>query len=66
MLIFELSNSFNKMSYHDIEAVIDAFNNPNLTREKGIYYNEMLYTCLRSDEDSIYAKDKDVTIILLL
>lgn len=45
------------MSQNDIETVIDAFNNPALSRERGIYFNETLYTCLRSDEDSIYAKD---------
>ncbi|CAF0716756.1 unnamed protein product [Brachionus calyciflorus] len=41
----------------DVEVLIDAFQNTNLTRERGIYFDESNYTCLRSDENSIYAKD---------
>ena len=37
--------------------MIDAFNDPNKARERGIYFNEANYTCLRSDEDSIYARE---------
>ena len=45
------------MNPQDVETIIDSFNNPNLTRERGIYFNETNYNCLRADEDSIYAKD---------
>ncbi len=44
------------MNPNDVEAVIDAFNNPTMARERGIYFNETNYNCLRSDDDSIYAK----------
>ncbi len=41
----------------DIETIIDAFNNVTQTRERGIYFDEVYYKCLRSDENSIYAKE---------
>ena len=43
-----------------MEALIDAFQNPNLTRERGLYFDDVNYSCLRSDEDSIYAKNVNI------
>lgn len=48
-----------QMSQQDVEALIDAFDNLTMAREKGIYFNEINYCCLRSDDDSIYAREKD-------
>ena len=45
------------MSEQDVEVLIDSFENTNLTRERGIYFDDVNYTCLRSDDDSIYAKN---------
>ena len=53
------------MPSHDIEALVDAFSNPNLARERGIYFNEINYTCLRSDEDSIYAKNGTKGLVMV-
>lgn len=47
----------------DIEVLIDAFQNTNLTRERGIYFDETNYTCLRSDDKSIYAKDVNLKLV---
>ena len=49
----------------DIEALIDAFSNPNLARERGIYFNEINYACLRADEDSIYAKNGNKGLVMV-
>lgn len=46
-----------KIAEKEVELLIDSFGNTNLTRERGIYFNEKHYSCLRSDEQSIYAKD---------
>ena len=48
----------------DVETLIDAFNNTTLTRERGIYFDECNYTCLRSDDDSIYAKEVSLVVSL--
>lgn len=40
----------------DVEIFIDAFQNPAMARERGIYYDDINYNCLRADDDSIYAK----------
>jgi profilin len=50
------SNVF-KIAEKEVELLIDSFGNTNLTRERGIYFNEKHYSCLRSDEQSIYAKN---------
>lgn len=47
----------------DVEAFIDAFQNPPLTRERGVYYDAINYNCLRADDDSIYAKDVYLSFI---
>ncbi|RNA09359.1 profilin-4-like isoform X5 [Brachionus plicatilis] len=48
----------------DIEVLIDAFQNTNLTRDRGIYFDESNYACLRSDDKSIYAKDGSKGLVL--
>lgn len=54
-----------KITSTDIEALIDAFSNPNLARERGIYFNEINYACLRADEDSIYAKNGNKGLVMV-
>ena len=54
-----------KINSTDIEALIDAFSNPNLARERGIYFNEINYACLRADEDSIYAKNGNKGLVMV-
>lgn len=46
-----------KLNDKDVETLIDSFNNTNLTRERGIYFDETNFTCLRTDENSIYGKE---------
>ena len=36
-----------------------------MARERGIYYNEINYTCLRADEDSIYAKNGNKGLVMV-
>ena len=44
----------------DVENFIDCFQNPAMTRERGIYYDNFNYDCLRADDDSIYAKNVNI------
>jgi profilin len=46
-----------QLDQKDVDALINSFYNINLTRERGVYFDEELYKCLRADENSIYAKD---------
>ncbi|XP_071801243.1 profilin-4-like isoform X2 [Asterias amurensis] len=39
-----------------IQRFIDAFKDPSATREKGLYFNDRMYQCVRADKSSIYAK----------
>ena len=54
------------MNKQDIETVIKAFYNVTLARERGIYFDEVYYKCLRSDENSIYAKDENQKGLILV
>ncbi len=49
----------------DIEVLVDAFQNTQLTRERGIYFDDVNYTCVRSDDDSIYAKAGDKGLVMV-
>lgn len=49
----------------DVETLIDAFQNIDLTRERGIYFDDVNYSCLRSDDDSIYAKSGDKGLVMV-
>lgn len=55
-----------KLNEKEIETFVDAFNNTNATRERGIFFNNRNYTCLRADEQSIYAKDVTIFRIVYL
>lgn len=41
----------------DIEQLVDAFDNTVLTRERGVFFEDVLYRCYRADSESIYAKE---------
>jgi profilin len=41
----------------DIESLVDAFDNTVLTRERGVFFEDVLYRCYRADNESIYAKE---------
>ena len=41
----------------DVENFIDAFQNPAMARDRGIFFDDINYSCLRADDDSIYAKN---------
>lgn len=56
-LLFHTLLTLSKLRESEIEAFIDAFNNTSLARDCGIYFNDKIYTCLRADEKSIYAKN---------
>ena len=49
------------VGYHldhlDMEHIVDAFENTLLTRERGIFFEDVLYRCYRADNDSIYGKE---------
>jgi profilin len=49
----------------DVEVLVDAFQNTQLTRERGIYFDDVNYTCVRSDEDSIYAKSAEKGLVMV-
>jgi profilin len=49
----------------DVETLINAFSNVTQTRERGVYFDETYYKCLRSDEHSIYAKKVKESLIAL-
>ena len=44
-------------SPEDIQTLIDAFENTTRVRDKGIYFDEYHYRCIRADDDAIYAKE---------
>lgn len=54
-----------EITSQDIETIIDCFSNPTLARERGIFFNESNYTCLRADEDSIYAKNGNKGLVMV-
>ena len=39
-----------------IQMLLDAFKNPPVTREEGLYFGDKQYKCVRADKNSIYAK----------
>jgi hypothetical protein len=41
----------------DVDTLVNAFNQPTLLRRKGLYFNEIYYTCIRADNESIYGKE---------
>jgi profilin len=41
----------------DVDTLVNAFNQPTILRKKGLYFNEIYYTCIRADNESIYAKE---------
>ncbi len=45
------------MEQSDVDTLVNAFNQPTLLRKKGLYFNEIYYTCIRADNESIYAKE---------
>jgi hypothetical protein len=53
------------MNKSDVETLIDSFANTNVTRDRGIYFDQTSYSCVRSDDKSIYAKDDKKGIILV-
>jgi profilin len=44
----------------DVENFIDAFQNTAMARDRGLFFDDVNYTCLRADEDSIYAKNVNI------
>lgn len=46
-----------KLEQIDVDTLVNAFNQPTLLRKKGLYFNEVYYTCIRADNESIYAKE---------
>lgn len=45
------------LNEEDVEALIDAFDNISVTRERGLFFQDCLYTAFRADNEAIYAKD---------
>ena len=41
----------------DVDMLVNAFNQPTLLRKKGLYFNEVYYTCIRADNEAIYGKE---------
>lgn len=39
-----------------LETLIDAFNDPYLSRDRNIYFNGATYKCIKADKYSIYGK----------
>ncbi len=46
-----------QLEQSDVDTLVNAFNQPTLLRRKGLYFNEVYYTCIRADSESIYAKE---------
>ncbi|XP_038076288.1 profilin-4-like isoform X2 [Patiria miniata] len=53
------------VSNDQIQRFIDAFKDPSATREKGLYFNDRIYQCVRADKSSIYAKSDKLGIVLV-
>ncbi len=53
-----MNNSFIlQLEQSDVDTLVNAFNQPTILRKKGLYFNEIYYTCIRADNESIYAKE---------
>ena len=50
VFLFQLEQS-------DVDTLVNAFNQPTILRKKGLYFNEVYYSCIRADNESIYAKE---------
>ncbi|XP_014346274.1 profilin-4 [Latimeria chalumnae] len=46
-------------------ALVAAFKNPMLLREEGISFQDRQYTCVRADEQSMYAKNNDRGLVIV-
>ncbi|XP_031435994.1 profilin-4 [Clupea harengus] len=45
-----------KLSSQQVQMFADAFKQLTYTRENGFYFQERLFSCVRSDKNSIYSK----------
>ncbi|UJR27126.1 hypothetical protein I4U23_008425 [Adineta vaga] len=54
-----------KLEQTDVDTLVNAFNQPTLLRKKGLYFNETYYTCIRTDNESIYAKENNRGLIVV-
>ncbi|XP_041351509.1 profilin-4-like isoform X2 [Gigantopelta aegis] len=48
-----------------IQMLLDAFRNPQQTREEGMYFADQQYKCVRADKNSIYAKCNKNGLVLV-
>ena len=62
----ELSSSHLQLEQSDVDTLVNAFNQPTVLRKKGIYFNEVYYACIRADNESIYAKEVSVVLLVSL
>jgi profilin len=53
------------ISNEDIETLLNAFENLVSVRDKGIYFDEIYYRCIRADEHAIYARDGNRGLIMV-
>lgn len=47
---------FFKLNQSDIEMFVESFFEPIKLRSHGLFFDGVLYECLRSDDDSIYGR----------
>ncbi|KAI3383766.1 hypothetical protein SNEBB_008764 [Seison nebaliae] len=46
-----------KVKDEDVTLFLESFNRLSILRDKGITYNDVFYSCLRADNEAIFAKD---------
>ncbi|XP_048209292.1 profilin-4 [Perognathus longimembris pacificus] len=50
----------------DIRTLVNGFaKNPLQTRREGLYFKEIDYKCVRSDDTSLYAKNENTGVIVV-
>ncbi|XP_072107584.1 profilin-4 isoform X2 [Mobula birostris] len=54
-----------KLDTEEIQAFWNAFKQPDIIREYGLFFKNVNYICVRADKDSIYSKYNERGLILV-
>lgn len=56
---------FSQPGFEQVKTLVEAFENPYLSRDQSIHFNGATYKCLKADKYSIYATKVISTLQLL-
>ncbi|XP_072355217.1 profilin-4 isoform X2 [Scyliorhinus torazame] len=54
-----------KLDPGQVQAFLNAFNQPNNFRDDGLYFKNITYSCVRADSNSVYGKHDNVGLVLV-